>query len=181
LEDVNVAATAHRHGIRPDRAPRRLLSPWQTASWHASGRPADTFGGVKLLMALTATASIVARVFHERTPVLIASADFVAWLDPRTPAADLHTLLRPYPAEAMEAVPVGHYVGNPRNEGPRCLAPGRKPDLAACASPCRRASPATGRLFLDGVRGAICFKGRGSGRMRATGKAGLIPRPGAGQ
>src|SRR5438876_820547 len=45
------------------------------------------------------------------------------WPDPRTPAAELHALLRPYPAEAMEAVPVGRYVGNPRNEGPRCLAP----------------------------------------------------------
>jgi len=40
-------------------------------------------------------------------PVIIAPFDFTAWLDPRTPAAELHTLLRPYPAEAMTAVPVG--------------------------------------------------------------------------
>jgi putative SOS response-associated peptidase YedK len=37
----------------------------------------------------------------------------------RAPADQLHTLLRPHPAEAMEAVPVGRYVSNPRNEGPR--------------------------------------------------------------
>jgi putative SOS response-associated peptidase YedK len=35
----------------------------------------------------------------------------------------IHALLRPYPAEAMEAVPVGSYVNNPRNEGTQCLAP----------------------------------------------------------
>jgi putative SOS response-associated peptidase YedK len=36
---------------------------------------------------------------------------------------DPHALLRPYPAEEMEAVPVGRYVGNVRNEGPQCLEP----------------------------------------------------------
>jgi hypothetical protein len=35
----------------------------------------------------------------------------------------LHALLHPYPAEVMEAAPVGRYVSNPRNEGPQCLAP----------------------------------------------------------
>jgi putative SOS response-associated peptidase YedK len=56
-------------------------------------------------------------------PVILAAADFGAWLDPRTPGADLHSLLRPYPAEGMAAMPVGRHVSNPRNEGPQCLAP----------------------------------------------------------
>jgi len=47
--------------------------------------------------------------------------DFAAWLDPRTPVAELPRLLRPYPAEEMMAVPVGRYVNNPQNEGPQCL------------------------------------------------------------
>jgi len=64
----------------------------------------------------------VVRPIHDRMPVVLAPADFAAWLDPRTPAAELHTLLRPYPAEEMTAVPVGRYVSNPRNEGPQCLA-----------------------------------------------------------
>jgi len=63
----------------------------------------------------------VVRRVHDRMPVILAPAGFAAWLDPRTPAADLHTLLRPYPAEEMTAVPVGRYVSNPRNEGPKCL------------------------------------------------------------
>jgi len=32
-------------------------------------------------------------------------------------------LLRPYPADAMRAYPVGTLVNNPRNDGPECLAP----------------------------------------------------------
>jgi putative SOS response-associated peptidase YedK len=56
-------------------------------------------------------------------PVVIELGDFAAWLDPDTPAAaELHALLRPCPAEGMMAAPVGRYVSNPRNEGPRCLA-----------------------------------------------------------
>jgi len=54
-------------------------------------------------------------------PVILAPADFAAYLDPRTLAAKLHPLLRPRPAEEMTAVPVGRYVSNPRNEGPQCL------------------------------------------------------------
>jgi len=55
-------------------------------------------------------------------PVIVAPSDFAAWLDPRTPAAELHTLLRPYPADEMAAVPVGRFVSNAKIEGPECLA-----------------------------------------------------------
>jgi len=71
---------------------------------------------------LTTEANAVVRPFHDRMPVILSPTDFAAWLDPQTPAAELHTLLRPYPVEEMTAVPVGHYVSNPRNEGPQCLA-----------------------------------------------------------
>jgi putative SOS response-associated peptidase YedK len=35
----------------------------------------------------------------------------------------LERMLRPYPADEMEAVPVSGYVNNARHEGPECLAP----------------------------------------------------------
>jgi hypothetical protein len=62
----------------------------------------------------------VVRPDHDRMPAIRPPEDFAAWLDPRTPAADLHALLRPYPAEGMASVPVGGYVSNPRNEGSQC-------------------------------------------------------------
>jgi len=63
----------------------------------------------------------VVRPIQDRMPVIVAPADFAAWLDLQTSAADLHPLLRPYPTEEMTTVPVGRYVSNPRNEGPQCL------------------------------------------------------------
>jgi putative SOS response-associated peptidase YedK len=54
-------------------------------------------------------------------PVVFASEHCRTWLDPTMPAEQLHGLLRPYPAEAMEAVLVGSFASNPRNKGPGCL------------------------------------------------------------
>jgi putative SOS response-associated peptidase YedK len=56
-------------------------------------------------------------------PAILAPGDFAGWLDPRAAPADLQGLRRPYPEGEMVAEAVGAYVSNPRNEGPRCLAP----------------------------------------------------------
>jgi putative SOS response-associated peptidase YedK len=86
--------------------------------WHdAEGRPVES------CTILTTTADAVVRPLHERMPVILAPEDFAAWLDPSTPPEELHALLKPYPDGELEAVPVGRHVGNPRNEGPRCLEP----------------------------------------------------------
>ena len=47
-------------------------------------------------------------------PAIIAPVDFEAWL---SVAAGSEVLLRPFPAEAMEAYPVSRAVGNVNNEG----------------------------------------------------------------
>jgi len=86
-------------------------------SWHRGDGEA-----IQSCTILTTEANATVRPIHDRMPVIIAPTDFAAWLDPRTPAAELHPLLRPYPADEMTAVPVGRYVSNPRNEGPQCLA-----------------------------------------------------------
>jgi putative SOS response-associated peptidase YedK len=73
---------------------------------------------------LTTEANDLVRQAHDRMPVIMDPDAFGLWLDPavRDPAA-LGLLLRPYPAEAMLACPVGSWVNNPRNEGLACLAP----------------------------------------------------------
>ena len=38
---------------------------------------------------------------------------------PRTSALALQELLKPFPADAMTIVPVGTFVNNARNDGPR--------------------------------------------------------------
>jgi putative SOS response-associated peptidase YedK len=52
---------------------------------------------------------------HNRMPLIIAHADYGQWLDA---AAQVAGLLRPYPADGMDALPVSAQVNNTRNDGP---------------------------------------------------------------
>ena len=84
----------------PDRFPNNITP----------GR--DRLPVVQSCTIITTETNGVVRPVHDRMPVIIGPADFAAWLDPRTAAADLHPLLRPYAAEEMEAEPLGRFVGN---------------------------------------------------------------------
>ena len=68
---------------------------------------------------LTTAASEAIAPLHDRMPVILAPANFDAWLDPARPAEDL---LWPFP-EAMRFHAVSRYVSTSRNEGPECIAP----------------------------------------------------------
>jgi putative SOS response-associated peptidase YedK len=56
-------------------------------------------------------------------PVILDPASDALWLDPGADAASLRALLVPCPGERMEAFAVNPWVGNARNQGPRCLEP----------------------------------------------------------
>lgn len=74
---------------------------------------------------LTTAPNALMSQIHDRMPVILRPEDYADWLDLdlQDPAA-LRPLLRPYPAEEMEAFPVGGYVNAPVHEGPRCLERG---------------------------------------------------------
>ncbi|MCC9076558.1 SOS response-associated peptidase [Litorilinea aerophila] len=77
---------------------------------------------------LTTEANELMAPLHNRMPVIVAPEDYQNWLTidldrERERASLLHHLLRPFPAEAMEAYPVSTYVNSPRNEGADCIAP----------------------------------------------------------
>ena len=59
-----------------------------------------------------------------RMPFVLAPADFGRWLDPRAAKdPERQALLRPCPAEAMTAYPVGLRVHSPKPNGAACVAP----------------------------------------------------------
>jgi putative SOS response-associated peptidase YedK len=60
---------------------------------------------------------------HDRMPVILEPTDYDAWLDPAAPATEVHALLRPCPAEMLEAYPVSRIVGSPTNDVPECIEP----------------------------------------------------------
>jgi putative SOS response-associated peptidase YedK len=59
---------------------------------------------------------------HDRMPVILSPGDYDLWLEP-----DFHgqgkllEMLRPYPADEMEAQPVSTLVNNPRNDTKECV------------------------------------------------------------
>jgi len=71
---------------------------------------------------LTTEPNALMREIHNRMPVILEPDDHAAWLDPQMQdASAVQHLLRPLHAERMVAQPIGKYVNNPRNEGPRCI------------------------------------------------------------
>jgi putative SOS response-associated peptidase YedK len=69
---------------------------------------------------LTTSANDLVAPVHDRMPVIIAPADHGRWLDPDARADAVEDLLRPYPAEAMEAIPVSTHVNKPSHDDPKC-------------------------------------------------------------
>ena len=63
------------------------------------------------------------RPIHDRMPVILDPEDEELWLDPDVPADVALGCLRAYPAERMEAYPVGPGVGNVRNDTPDLVEP----------------------------------------------------------
>ncbi|HLG86419.1 MAG TPA: SOS response-associated peptidase [Alphaproteobacteria bacterium] len=73
---------------------------------------------------ITTDANDLIGTVHDRMPVILAEQDWPAWLgEARSTEAALKALLKPYPAAGMELWPVGHAVGNWRNNGPELLTP----------------------------------------------------------
>jgi putative SOS response-associated peptidase YedK len=71
----------------------------------------------------TTTANEVMQPIHERMPLILGPSAEEQWLDPRASADALRSLLVLYSSEDREARPVGLWVNNPKNDGPRCLEP----------------------------------------------------------
>jgi len=65
---------------------------------------------------------LVAQV-HPRMPAMLLPENEAAWLDPDNKAADVLSLLGPYPVEKMELVEVSRAVNSASAQGPELIEP----------------------------------------------------------
>jgi putative SOS response-associated peptidase YedK len=94
--------------------PYALAGLWE--SWKPQeGLPLETFTVV------TTDPNELMQSIHNRMPVILEQRDYDRWLEPGDPAQPPVDLLRPYPAEKMEAWQVSQRVGNVRNNDPELL------------------------------------------------------------
>jgi putative SOS response-associated peptidase YedK len=99
-----------------DGSPFAFAGLWE--HWERDGKALDSCA------ILTTGANELVKPVHDRMPVILPSADFEQWLDPKGgKGPELQALLRPFPAEAMTSYPVGLRVNNPRHNDAACVAP----------------------------------------------------------
>jgi len=73
---------------------------------------------------ITTTANeLLQKLPHHRSPVVLDQRSEKKWLNQDLPLADATRLLRPYPADLMNAYPVDPAIKNPRAEGKDLLKP----------------------------------------------------------
>lgn len=84
-------------------------------------KPGEPSEGIETCALITTEPNDLVKPIHDRMPAIIRPEDYARWLDPKTPLEDALLLLRPYPAQEMEAFPIGLSVNRPENDGPRVL------------------------------------------------------------
>jgi len=101
---------------RRDAAPFAFAGLWEQRE--------DPSGLLETAAILTTAPNELMEKIHDRMPVILDAQDFELWLDPEVSDPDrLQPLLRPCPADPLEAIRVGTFVNSARNEGPGCSAP----------------------------------------------------------
>ena len=96
--------------------PFAIAALWET--WQ--GPHGEELDGCALL---TTQANAVVAPVHARMPVILPPEAFAAWLTPgEVPPQHLQSLLKPFPAEAMQGWPVSTEVNSPHNDAPHLIA-----------------------------------------------------------
>jgi len=61
---------------------------------------------------------------HNRMPVILERDSYNTWLQPGEVNSEiLNPLLKPYPSDLMESIPVSRFVNSPANDSPECIRP----------------------------------------------------------
>ena len=98
-----------------DESPFAFAGLWE--SWH-NGRE------IRSCTIITTAPNELAAPIHNRMPVILHPEDYEMWLDPDFDEREpLTTLLKPFPADVMEAYPVSRRVNKPSNNEPGCIEP----------------------------------------------------------
>lgn len=108
---------------QPQRITRQNGKPFGLAGIYASwkgpgGQPVESCAIV------TTRPNKLMAPIHDRMPVILASDNFDAWLDPSNADTEqLKLLLKPCPNALLVAYPVSTKVNSPKNDRPDCIEP----------------------------------------------------------
>ena len=100
-----------------DRKPFAFAGLWD--SWNSPDG-----SQIKSCTIITTQPNELTSIIHDRMPVILHPRDYAKWLDPspQTPE-QLKPLIKPFPAELMNAYPVSTLVNTPANDTPELVVP----------------------------------------------------------
>jgi putative SOS response-associated peptidase YedK len=102
-----------------DRKPFAFAGLWD--SWNS-----PEGSQLKTCTIITTEPNELMSLLHNRMPVILHPRDYDKWLDPSSQTPDqLIPLLKPFPAEMMDAYPVTPLVNKPANDTPELVVPAR--------------------------------------------------------
>ncbi len=79
---------------------------------------------IKSCTIITTQPNELTSIIHDRMPVILHPRDYAKWLDPSAQTPEqLKPLLKPFPAEMMNAYPVSTLVNTPANDIPELVVP----------------------------------------------------------
>ncbi|MDE0224303.1 MAG: SOS response-associated peptidase [Gammaproteobacteria bacterium] len=90
--------------------------------WDRWRDPSSGAGMVGFAVVTTAATPGLAFV-HDRQPRMLSFDEACAWMDGRTPQANLADMLAPALPQALDVIPVSTHVNNARNKEPLCTEP----------------------------------------------------------
>jgi putative SOS response-associated peptidase YedK len=70
----------------------------------------------------TVANELMQKIGHHRSPVILQQEDEIKWLQSKD-LSDITSLLKPYPANLMNAYPIDAAIKNPKNNAPEFLKP----------------------------------------------------------
>ena len=100
-----------------DRKPFAFAGLWD--SWNSPDGSV-----VKSCTIITTEPNELTEKIHNRMPVILHPREYAKWLDPSPQTPDqLKPLIKPFPAELMDAYPVSTLVNTPANDIPELVVP----------------------------------------------------------
>lgn len=100
-----------------DRKPFAFAGLWD--SWNS---PDGSL--IKSCTIITTEPNELTGIIHNRMPVILHPRDYAKWLDPSPQTPDqLKPLIKPFPADLMDAYPVSTLVNTPANDIPELVVP----------------------------------------------------------
>lgn len=91
--------------------------------WEVWGEGAERIVSCTMI---TTTPNELAEAYHNRMPAILRREDYATWLDPATSHAELLSLLEPFDASRMTAVPADEEEDVPKEETPKQAKPRKK-------------------------------------------------------